>query len=255
MFTCWYVYSSFVLLVGYFPLLLLPFSPTSPHLFCPLPSSLFSHSPCPLSLALALLSQLQIWDTAGMEQFRNALVTKYYRNADGILFVYDLTRHKTFENLEHWINEVKTYVGFSSVKMTVIGNKLDQSVKREVSSEEGQALADKYGMTFYELSAKDPKQLTKLEEIFSILAHEMLERREEQDLTRSQSGIIRLGQASQVPDEWVMVSAPEGPIPRSTYYPQEMKVRMRAFLPRGGRSGSAAGRRRGQNSRGSCSCL
>ncbi len=34
-------------------------------------------------LCVCVPLQLQIWDTAGMEQFRSALITKYYRNADG----------------------------------------------------------------------------------------------------------------------------------------------------------------------------
>jgi len=41
---------------------------------------------CPVFLVKSLCflsTQLQLWDTAGMEQFRSALVTKYYRNADG----------------------------------------------------------------------------------------------------------------------------------------------------------------------------
>ena len=70
-----------------------------------------------------------------MEQFRNALVTKYYRNTDGIVFVFDLTRRETFDNLEKWVNEVKHYStrGLESVKMILVGNKQDKVHQRKVS--------------------------------------------------------------------------------------------------------------------------
>ena len=78
--------------------------------------------------------QLQIWDTAGMEQFRNALVTKYYRNADGIVLVFDITKRESFEGLDNWISEVKQYCehGIEKIKMVLIGNKVDRFHQRKV---------------------------------------------------------------------------------------------------------------------------
>ena len=81
--------------------------------------------------------QLQIWDTAGMEQFRNALVTKYYRNADGIVLVFDITKRESFEGLDNWISEVKQYCehGIEKIKMVLIGNKVDRLHQRKVRKE------------------------------------------------------------------------------------------------------------------------
>ena len=196
-----------------------------------------------------------------MEQFRNALITKYYRNAEGIILVYDITRRQTFENVNLWLKEVKMYVGLDKVKLALIGNKLDQSAKREVSPEEGQLLADRHSMSFYEFSAKDLKQLSKLEEIFLILAHDMFQAREKMEMSYSQSGVIHLGQR-EVPDDWILVNAPDDPIPRSTYAAQEMKARLQSFVPRKFRrsSSQSSGNRyhqfsRRNNSRGTCSCL
>jgi small GTP-binding protein len=47
-----------------------------------------------------------IWDTAGQECFRS-ISRSYYRNADGILIVYDITDRETFDDVENWIKEVK----------------------------------------------------------------------------------------------------------------------------------------------------
>ena len=204
-----------------------------------------------------------------MEQFRNALITRYYRNADGIILVYDITRRQTFEDVNLWLNEVQTYVGLDKVKVALIGNKLDQASSRQVTTAEGQALADRYGMTFYELSAKDVKQLPKLEEIFSALARRMFEERlkHEMSMSLSRSGIIRLG-LTQEPEDWILIDAPDDPIPRSTYAAQEMKARLQTLVPRRFRkSGDETGKKgrgncssghtpsRRPSSRASCSCL
>ena len=84
--------------------------------------------------------QLQIWDTAGMEQFRNALVTKYYRNADGIVLVFDITKRESFEGLDNWISEVKQYCehGIEKIKMVLFGYKVDRLHQRKVRERESE---------------------------------------------------------------------------------------------------------------------
>jgi small GTP-binding protein len=42
--------------------------------------------------------KLQIWDTAGQERFRT-ITSAYYKNAQGIMLVFDLKVKKTFENV------------------------------------------------------------------------------------------------------------------------------------------------------------
>ena len=73
-----------------------------------------------------------------MEQFRNALVTKYYRNADGIVLVFDITKRESFEGLDNWISEVKQYCehGIEKIKMVLIGNKVDRLHQRKVRERE-----------------------------------------------------------------------------------------------------------------------
>ena len=44
-------------------------------------------------------AKLQIWDTAGQEKFK-ATSKQYFRNAAGIILVYDITKKRTFENLQ-----------------------------------------------------------------------------------------------------------------------------------------------------------
>ena len=111
-----------------------------------------------------------------MEQFRSSLITKYYRNAHGVVLVYDITNPDSFNNLEKWVNEIKHYCSLENVQMVLIGNKLDQERDRKVSTEAGQKFADGYGMpTFVEMSAMNIDNLPLLEETLTALAQRMFD--------------------------------------------------------------------------------
>eukprot|EP01024_Parvocaulis_polyphysoides_P038267 TRINITY_DN34304_c0_g2_i1.p1 TRINITY_DN34304_c0_g2~~TRINITY_DN34304_c0_g2_i1.p1 ORF type:complete len:222 (-),score=26.47 TRINITY_DN34304_c0_g2_i1:76-741(-) len=100
------------------------------------------------------LIKMTVWDTAGQERFRT-LTSSYYRGAQGIIFVYDVTRRETFENMaDVWVREVKTYSTIQSAVRMVVGNKIDKAEEREVSKEEGRAFAKQHGCLFLETSAK-----------------------------------------------------------------------------------------------------
>ena len=51
-------------------------------------------------------SSYKVWDTAGQERYR-AITSAYYRGAVGAVLVYDLSKQKTFENVERWLLEVR----------------------------------------------------------------------------------------------------------------------------------------------------
>ncbi|KAL7264994.1 hypothetical protein ACSBR1_002860 [Camellia fascicularis] len=97
--------------------------------------------------------KLTIWDTAGQERFRT-LITSYYRSAQGILLVYDVTRRETFTNLSDvWTKEVDLYSTNKNCIKMLVGNKVDKESERVVSREEGIELAKQLGCLFYECMA------------------------------------------------------------------------------------------------------
>ncbi|RKP25309.1 secretion-related GTPase [Syncephalis pseudoplumigaleata] len=96
--------------------------------------------------------KLQIWDTAGQERFRN-ITTAYYRNAMGVLIVYDITDQQSFSNVSDWIKQVEEHAS-DSVDKLLVGNKCDREADRAVTVEQGRALAAEYGLQFMETSAK-----------------------------------------------------------------------------------------------------
>lgn len=98
--------------------------------------------------------KLTIWDTAGQERFRT-LTSSYYRGAQGIILVYDVTRRETFTNVSDvWAKEVELYSNNQDCVKMLVGNKVDRESERAVTREEGIALAKELGGLFLECSAK-----------------------------------------------------------------------------------------------------
>ncbi|CAO2594698.1 Ras-related protein Rab-18 [Lemmus lemmus] len=97
-------------------------------------------------------AKLAIWDTAGQERFRT-LTPSYYRGAQGVILVYDVTRRDTFVKLDNWLNELETYCTRNDIVNMLVGNKIDKE-NREVDRNEGLKFARKHSMLFIEASAK-----------------------------------------------------------------------------------------------------
>ncbi|XP_042065939.1 ras-related protein RABC1 [Salvia splendens] len=98
--------------------------------------------------------KLAIWDTAGQERFRT-LTSSYYRGAQGIIMVYDVTRRDTFTNLSDiWAKEIDLYSTNQDCIKMLVGNKVDKESERVVSKKEGIDFAREYGCLFIECSAK-----------------------------------------------------------------------------------------------------
>ena len=105
--------------------------------------------------------RVQIWDTAGQENFRS-ITRAYYKNSVCAIVVYDISKRETFENVSTWIEDCKNQSP-KTIYMILVGNKCDLAENRQVTTEEGQELADKYGLEFFETSAKTGENV---EEIF-----------------------------------------------------------------------------------------
>ncbi|CEG41363.1 rab8 family [Plasmopara halstedii] len=96
---------------------------------------------------------LQIWDTAGQERFHRITAT-YYKGANGIVLVYDVSDRRSFENVGYWMNNIRQYSTPTQMPaMLLVGNKIDLP-NRVLTMEEGQGAASQYGCRFIETSAK-----------------------------------------------------------------------------------------------------
>ena len=104
--------------------------------------------------------KLQIWDTAGQERFR-AITTSYYKGAQCIVIVYDLTDRDSFNHLKNWMADIDKFAKDGVMKI-LVGNKADLDHKRVVSNEEGKDFAKAYQMEYIETSAKDSSNIDSL---------------------------------------------------------------------------------------------
>ncbi|ARF09892.1 Ras family GTPase [Indivirus ILV1] len=103
---------------------------------------------------------IQIWDTAGQEKFR-AMNKLYYRDANAIIIVFDITRISTFNSLELWLKEIEENINveMDDIDITIIGNKIDLNDKRTVSHNAINYLKELYNFIYIETSIKDEDKL------------------------------------------------------------------------------------------------
>ena len=96
--------------------------------------------------------RIQIWDTAGQENFRS-IARAYYKNSICACIVYDITNRNSFNSVQSWIDDCTKQTP-KSILLLLIGNKNDLNDRREVQYEEGAEFAKKRNMIFLETSAK-----------------------------------------------------------------------------------------------------
>lgn len=103
--------------------------------------------------------EIQIWDTAGQEQFQD-LGPMYYRGAAGAILVFDLTKRDTFTALDKWLERFRSVCGDDSV-LVVVGNKSDLT-DRAVLIPEAKKWAEDHGCSYIEASAKNGQGITSI---------------------------------------------------------------------------------------------
>ena len=103
--------------------------------------------------------QLKLLDTAGQEKY-NALSKTYYKNADGVLFVFDLHQLESFENIESWIKLFEENSNRKGIPRYLIGNKSD--LERKVDQKLIDDFIAKYNYKFQECSALNNSNIDKI---------------------------------------------------------------------------------------------
>uniref|UniRef100_A0A8C0ZBT9 small monomeric GTPase n=1 Tax=Cyanistes caeruleus TaxID=156563 RepID=A0A8C0ZBT9_CYACU len=92
-------------------------------------------------------------DTAGQERYRT-ITTAYYRGAMGFVLMYDITSEDSFNAVQDWATQIKTY-SWDNAQVILVGNKCDMEDDRIVPVEKGKHLADQLGFDYFEASAKE----------------------------------------------------------------------------------------------------
>lgn len=138
--------------------------------------------------------KLQIWDTAGQEQF-HSVASSYFRNAHGILLVYDVTSAHTFMQVTRWIDRVKQMAP-DTIKMVLVGNKCDsEETVRVIETAKGEALAKELDIPFLETSAKTDYNV---EILFELVTMMILETMEEKNAAEKKKDVVVLQKQDEV---------------------------------------------------------
>ena len=98
--------------------------------------------------------KLHICDTAGQERFRS-IAKNLFKNADGIIIMYDICSKKSFQAIKDWIKSIKENVDLDKIGFVIVGNKKDLENKREVNEEMRKVLEEKQKIKVIETSAKE----------------------------------------------------------------------------------------------------
>ena len=105
--------------------------------------------------------KLQIWDTAGQDRFR-AITKNYYKGANGIILIYDVTNRQSYENVKNWITQIREEAN-PHVVIYLAGNKVDVSEEQKVvKTEDGKKIAEEFNLPLYETSAKNGVNINRI---------------------------------------------------------------------------------------------
>ena len=130
--------------------------------------------------------KVQIWDTAGQEKFRT-ITSTYYKGADAILLVYDITNRESFDDINnYWIHEIEKN-GSEVQNLILIGNKADLEAQRLVPKFTDSVYKFDFNgfkreAKVYEVSAKTDDGIV---QIFEQLAMKYIMQREAKKLGKS----------------------------------------------------------------------
>ncbi|XP_051822413.1 ras and EF-hand domain-containing protein [Antechinus flavipes] len=125
---------------------------------------------------------LQLWDTAGQERFRS-IAKSYFRKADGVLLLYDVTCEQSFLNVREWVDTIQD-AAHETIPIMMVGNKADlcetalAQGQKCVPKHFGEKLAMTYGALFCETSAKEGSNVV---EAVLHLAREVRKRADDDD--------------------------------------------------------------------------
>jgi small GTP-binding protein len=109
-------------------------------------------------------AKMQIWDTCGSERFK-ALTSSFIKTCQVFILVFDLTKHKTFKNIENWLSLINDNT--EPQLLCLVGNKCDLEEERQVTREDALRFAQRHSLKYIETSAKTNE---KIEEVFIYIA-------------------------------------------------------------------------------------
>jgi small GTP-binding protein len=125
-------------------------------------------------------AEISIWDTAGGEKYRS-ITKNYFRDAQGIAIVFDLTNKNSFTSLDVWLKEVKDTVS-ESTEIVIVGNKSDLVDNRKIEEKDIELFMIENNLKYFESSAKNG---TNIDQVFQYFTEVVLEKIKNKEIVMS----------------------------------------------------------------------
>lgn len=120
-----------------------------------------------------IYAKLVVWDTVGTERFR-AITRQYFRGANGVVLIFDLTDQSSFNGLKNWIEDIKNS-GEKYIEIILVGNKSDLE-NRTVTDSQAKRFAKENNFKYFETSAKEGSNILLIFEQLSKAMNKNLEK-------------------------------------------------------------------------------
>ena len=135
--------------------------------------------------------KLIFYDTLGQEKYKS-IAPNLIKKANGIILMYDITNQSSFDSLPEIIKNIKEERG-NDFPMILVGNKADLEQDREIKKEQGEDLAFKNEMGFFEVSNKEG---TNIEEAGLDIVNKILEKRKAESIVNESDNNTRLTEST-----------------------------------------------------------
>ena len=101
-----------------------------------------------------------LWDTPGSERFKS-ITYSYCEKVQGLLLVFDISDRSSFDEIPDWISEIHKRLN-KEVIIYLVANKIDTEERRKVTKEEGESMAKRCNIKYFETSAEKILTLQRL---------------------------------------------------------------------------------------------
>lgn len=141
-----------------------------------------------------------VFDTPGQDRWKSVSFSTY-KNADGVVLVYSVVDRQSFDDISRWVQDISD--NCTNSEWYLVANKSDiEKARRVVSFEEGQKLADSFGVQFFETSIYDqkrPKHAVTIRQVMMTMGEELNRRRLQRKEKQLAEGGLKLKDAIQAP--------------------------------------------------------
>ena len=141
-------------------------------------------------------AQITIWDTCGQERYRS-IARGYFKDAHGILLIYDVTDKRSFTDLDIWIEEIKKNTIKEDISIILIGNKTDSKF-RNINTEQAENFAKNNNLMYCETSCKEGRNI---ENVFEMITKDIIKKQNNSNFCEDKNNNVKVFKEKEIKRE------------------------------------------------------